>query len=387
MSRLKTAIVTCGILAALGAQAVRAQATKVEAAPPRIEVVFVLDTTGSMSGLIKAAKEKIWAVANSLASTKPAPEIKMGLVGFRDRGDAYITRVTDLTDDLDAVYTKLMAFRAGGGGDGPESVNQALHEAVTQVKWSTDDKTYRVIFLFGDSPPHMDYKNDVKYTATCKTAARKAIVINAVQCGSQSPTTPIWSDIARRAEGQYFRVEQSGGAILASTPFDKELAGLSRDLDSTRIYYGSREKRRRAEARAEVADTIYKKADVKAAAQRAVFNAGKAGRHNFAGDQELVQAVADGQVKVGELKERQLPEAMKGMSAKEREKLVAENLAKRKQIQARIKDLSAKRQAHIREQLRRNKLSAKGSLDDSIFNAVKTQAAKRGITYKGEAKY
>ena len=97
---------------------------------PRIEVVFALDTTSSMSGFIQAAKEKIWSIATTMASAQPAPEIKIGLVAFRDRGDAYVTQVTDLSEDLDSVYAKLMDFKAIGGGDGPESVNQALYDAV-----------------------------------------------------------------------------------------------------------------------------------------------------------------------------------------------------------------------------------------------------------------
>ncbi len=92
----------------------------------RIEVVFVLDTTSSMSGLIQAAKEKIWSIATTMASAQENPDIRMGLVAFRDRGDAYITRSYDLSHDLDSMYASLMDFRAQGGGDGPESVNQAL---------------------------------------------------------------------------------------------------------------------------------------------------------------------------------------------------------------------------------------------------------------------
>ena len=53
----------------------------------RVEVVFVLDTTGSMGGLIAAAKEKIWSIASTLAQAQQAPEISMGLVAYRDRGD------------------------------------------------------------------------------------------------------------------------------------------------------------------------------------------------------------------------------------------------------------------------------------------------------------
>ncbi len=66
----------------------------------KIQVVFVLDTTGSMSGLIQTAKQKIWSIASSMASAQNAPEIEVGLVAYRDRGDAYVTKVTDLSADL-----------------------------------------------------------------------------------------------------------------------------------------------------------------------------------------------------------------------------------------------------------------------------------------------
>src|SRR4051812_23527374 len=65
---------------------------------PKVEIVFVLDTTGSMGKLLEGAKQKIWAICNQVANGKPTPELKIGLVAFRDKGDAYITKVFDLTD-------------------------------------------------------------------------------------------------------------------------------------------------------------------------------------------------------------------------------------------------------------------------------------------------
>lgn len=106
---------------------------------PVVDVVFVLDTTGSMSGLIETAKEKIWSIASTMASAQPTPEIRIGLIGYRDKGDAYVTRRIDLSDDLDSVYASLMEFQAGGGGDTPESVNKALYEAVHHMSWSNRD--------------------------------------------------------------------------------------------------------------------------------------------------------------------------------------------------------------------------------------------------------
>ncbi len=153
---------------------------------PRVEVVFCLDTTGSMGGLIEGAKQKIWAISNQIAGGKPTPDLKVGLVAYRDRGDAYITKVFDLTDDLDAIHGHLKGFQAAGGGDGPESVNQALDDAVNKIKWSTDKETLRIIFLVGDAPPHMDYADDVKYPDTCKKAVSQGIIINTIQCGNDA---------------------------------------------------------------------------------------------------------------------------------------------------------------------------------------------------------
>src|SRR5688572_4417237 len=97
---------------------------------PQLDVVFVLDTTSSMDGLIEGAKEKIWSIASRMASGKPRPRIRVGLVAFRDRGDEYVTRRFDLTTDLDAVYRQLRALQAEGGGDTPEHVGRALSDAV-----------------------------------------------------------------------------------------------------------------------------------------------------------------------------------------------------------------------------------------------------------------
>src|SRR5262245_12859851 len=165
---------------------------KVKDKKPNVEVVFCLDTTGSMSGLIEGAKQKIWTISNQIVAGKPTPNLKVGLLAYRDRGDAYVTKLIELTDDLDKIYATIKEFKAEGGGDAPESVNQALHESVTKFKWSEDKETLKIVFLVGDAPPHMDYKDDVKYPETCKIAVDKGIIINAVQCGGDAECTRIW---------------------------------------------------------------------------------------------------------------------------------------------------------------------------------------------------
>src|SRR5215208_7213321 len=102
-------------LAGLLLPAVSAEkAAKPKADKPKVEVVFCLDTTGSMGGLIDGAKAKIWAICNQIAGGKPTPDLKVGLVAYRDKGDEYVTKVFDLTDDLDAIPTHLKTFKADG---------------------------------------------------------------------------------------------------------------------------------------------------------------------------------------------------------------------------------------------------------------------------------
>jgi len=349
---------------------------------PRIEVAFVLDTTGSMGGLIQGAKEKVWAIANTLATAKPAPEIRMGLIAYRDRGDQYTTRITNLSDDLDAVYKALMEFQADGGGDTPESVNQALNEAVTKMSWSKDAKTLKIVYLVGDCPPHMDYKDDVKYPDTCKAAAAAGIIVNTIQCGDYAGTAQVWKDIASRAEGAYFAVAQSGGAVAVATPFDKELAELSAALDGTRIGYGSKEEREAMKERAKASEEVRAAAPAAAAADRAEFVAGEAGARTFAGGKELVTDVSEGKVKLEQVDEKALPDELKKMTPEERAKYVQAQVDKRKQIQENIKKLSAKRREYVEAEMKKTGADKKDSFDKAILESVKTQAEKKGIAYE-----
>src|SRR6187549_2403008 len=150
-------------------------------AKPVVEVAFVLDTTGSMASLIEGAKRKIWSIATTIIDENPGAEIRMGLVAYRDIGDEYVTRVFNLTTDIQDLYGNLLQLRAHGGGDWPESVNEALEVGVTKLAWTQGTEICRIMFLVGDAPPHMDYKQDTKFPEVVRMARDRGIVVNAVQ--------------------------------------------------------------------------------------------------------------------------------------------------------------------------------------------------------------
>jgi uncharacterized protein YegL len=350
----------------------------------RIDVVFVLDTTGSMSGLIQAAKEKIWSIATTMASAQSAPEIRMGLVAYRDRGDAYVTRVVDLSSDLDSMYATLMDFQADGGGDGPESVNQALYDAVHKVSWSQQAGTYKVVFLVGDAPPHMDYQDDVKYPVTLAAAKAQGIVVNAIQSGQTGSTTPAWQQIARLGDGHYFQVGQAGNAVAIATPFDEKIAALSAKMDDTRLYYGTAEEQEKQRRKLAAADKLHAAASVESRARRATFNASKSGAANFLGEGELVDEVSSGRVDLSSIDRDKLPKPMQAMAPKEQAAVISETAERRNELQRQITELTGERAAYLEKKVEEAG-GARDSLDDKIYRAVREQAGRIGLTYEADA--
>jgi hypothetical protein len=308
--------------------------------------------------------------------------LRVGLVAYRDRGDDYVTKVHDLTDDLDAVYTHLMAFKAQGGGDFPESVNQALHDSVHKVKWSADKKTLKIIFLVGDAPPHMDYPDDVKYPETCKAACLKDIIINTVQCGTHAETRKYWLDICKLAEGSYVQIDAQGGPVVAiATPFDAELTKINGELARTTLTYGRAEMRRAADKKKGEAEAL----PPAAAAERATFSA----RSGTTASYDLLDNIKKGKVKLSELKNEELPEELKKLPPKERQAYLDKLEKRRDELGKRAIDLDRQRGEFIAKKLKeKNSNAARDSFDGQVLRVLQMQARRINVHYAtdGDAK-
>ncbi len=311
-------------------------------AKPRIEVAFVLDSTGSMGGLIEGAKQKIWSIATDIIKSNPSSELRMGLISYRDRGDDYVTRQVDLTGDIDRVYCNLKSFVAWGGGDEPESVNQALNEAVHNFNWSKGGHTARMVFLVGDCPPHMDYQDDVKYEVTCEDAARMGITINTIQCGNVWSTTPIWQEIACLAGGEYAQLPQSGGMVQVSTPYDEEIGRLSGELSETVVAYGDTTTQSEVATKVAIAGSD----SLSAVADRAAYNIASGGRA-IQGGGDLLDELNAGNVSLDTVNEADLPENLQVMNQVERQNYISAQLTVRANVNAQLASLSSLRSQYI----------------------------------------
>ncbi len=340
---------------------------------PLLEVVFVLDTTGSMSGLLEGAKQKIWSVASRMASGKPAPRIRVGLVAYRDRTDDYVTQRLDLTDDLDKVYQTLSAYRADGGGDGPEHVGRGLGEAVKMMSWSQSARAAKMIFLVGDAPPHDDYNDGWNSRTMAKAAIARGIVVNTIRCGAQRDTEDAFRVIASLADGRFDSIGQSGGMVVVASPFDAELQRLNGALAETGVYAGKAETRTRGEH--------YK------SEQKAMAPSASADRLSFRTNADAKTVGALGGLasadltavpqRVLSIPDDELSDELRKMSKAQRLEFVEAQRQQRVQLEAKVTEVTKKRD----QWMLKNATPKEDSFDGRVFESVKNRAAAVGVTY------
>ena len=339
-----------------------------------LEMVFVLDTTGSMSGLIDGAKQRIWGIINDVMQKPSKPRVRVGLVAYRDNGDDYVTKILPITEDLDKASTTLMDYQAGGGGDTPENVRKALAEGVRDAGWSQSKRGLaQIVFLVGDAPPQ-NYEQEPDVLVTTAEAVRKNMIVNTIQCGNQDDTRQVWQTIAVRGEGKYFAIAQDGGVQAISTPYDTKLAELAAKIGKTYVTYGRKEDRdRNVTAQTNSEMRITTDAAMGAQAERALNKA--VNSYQYAGD--LVQDVENGTVKVEGIKTENLPEDLQKLSVAERKKAIEKRIAERKAIRAEIVTLSKQRDEFVAAE--RRKKGASSGFDTAVAQALKEQLLRKGI--------
>lgn len=214
---------------------------------PRLEVMFAIDTTGSMGGILRAARAKVWTIADALLSISPTPELELGLVAYRDAGDEYEVRFHRPTRDLDAFYARLAALEARGGGDEPESVAAALHAALFDgwdgLAERSDVRSAKALILIGDAPPH---SRDTDRTFELVRQARaRGIAVHTIYCGEDDRTEKLFAGLALQGGGLGLTIDLHPTVERLVAPQDDAIAQLQRQLEATVLPWGTAEQQER----------------------------------------------------------------------------------------------------------------------------------------------
>jgi len=372
----------CVVLAfmALACVPVSAQESATEAEilseKPTVQIALLLDTSGSMSGLIEQAKAQLWAVVNEFVTAKKEGETPRFLVALYQYGNNglvaendWIEQILPFTDDLDKVSEKLFALTTNGG---EEYCGAVIRHATTSLDWSADPEDLKVLFIAGNEP---FTQGGVDYREACGSAIEKGVIVNTIFCGAhEEGVNTQWQDGARLADGKYMNIDQNQALAQIDAPQDAELLDLNEQLNATYVGYGGQraagmQNQMAQDSNAAVLGASVVATRVSAKASELYANAGW----------DLVDALEQEAVSLEDLEEAELPEALRGMTAEEQQAYIAEKREERKALQERIQKLSGERQAYVAEQRRLQASDEDATLGDAILEAVREQAAGKGF--------
>jgi len=171
---------------------------------PRMDIVFCIDTTGSMGDEIDVIKNQLLKMVDQILQGNPQPRVRFGVVAYRDKGDEYVTKKYLLGWDIKETKKIIDSLKAAGGGDYPESINEALHVTVQGMNWDNNKNVRKIVFLIGDASPHTDYENNFNYKKELSFATKKGIMINTISCsGMEQDGNQYFQEVASATNGAF----------------------------------------------------------------------------------------------------------------------------------------------------------------------------------------
>jgi len=358
-----------------------AQATKM--APPDeqkqpVDLVIALDVSGSMSGLIDSARQRLWDIVNELAQANPQPDLRMAILTYGNpsygEDTGYVRIDMPFTRDLDAINRTLFSFGTNGGD---EYVSRVVHRSVTDLEWTQNSDALKILFVAGNEEANQDPQISVELAA--QLATNSGIVVNTIYCGSEGDNIVAgWREFSAMTNGLFASIDQNAAAVAnIATPMDKELAKLNQELNSTYVAFGEDGDEFKANQVAQ--DVNAADMSMPSVASRTVAKAGRLYKNS---KWDLLDALESG-VELEEMDVADLPEPMKSLNENERKEYVGELAAKRESVTAEIEALGKKRQVYITEE--RAKLASDDEgLDEAILKGVRELAEKKGFEFDEE---
>ena len=189
-----------------------------------LDVLFLLDSTGSMEDEIYQLKITIDEVAHRIHQLPGDVDVRLGMTLYRDEGDEFLNRTFDFTPDIGDFSEALSAVVALDGGDYPEALDEALAAALSRPSWRSAADTVQLVFLVADAPPQILRQVPVPYTDSMREAARQGIKIFPVSSsGTDDQAEFVFRQLAQFTGARYVFLTYGaeGRATGASTDIDQ----------------------------------------------------------------------------------------------------------------------------------------------------------------------
>ena len=340
-----------------------------------VQIALILDTSGSMDGLINQARSHLWNMVDQMGRMTRVVNgktrgVKIELALYEYGNDAlpseggFIRQVQPFTGDLDKVSEKLHALFTNGGS---EYAGQAITTAVTQLQWSADPNAMKFVFVAGNE--EFD-QGPISAAKAMEVAAGKDISVQLIFCGTKDET---WERAAKLAQSDLMTIDQNQVAQHIPAPQDDQILQLGQQLNKTYIAYGA--EGGASMHRQQEADASSAKLSKKVAIERAQLKSKKS--YDNSG-WDLVDATTNQPKFLEETKDEYLPAEMRGKTLEEKKQIVAAKTQEREQLKAQIAKLEAERTRFIEAEKQKQNLGAEQSLETELMKTTKKIAAKKG---------
>ena len=347
---------------------------------PVVQIAILLDNSGSMSGLIAQAKTQLWNIVNEFISAKQdgkAPRVQVALLEYgmnKHNEKGYIECLSPLTDDLDKLSEQLFSISSKDSG-GEEYCGWVIRDAVEKLEWDNSPKTYKAIFIAGNEP---FTQGSVKYTAACKAAISKGIIVNTIHCGPESDgISGMWKDAAAMSDGRFLIINHNAQVAAIPAPQDKDIAELNTKLNTTYVAYGAKGADGKSRQMVQDANAAAAPAAPEVMAKRA---ASKASANYSNSGWDLVDRCKEKNFDITKVAEAELPEEMRKLSVDERKTYVEKKRAEREELQKKLSTLAVERDKFVAE--KQKELSKDPTLASAVTTAVREQAEKKGVSFE-----
>jgi len=350
---------------------------------PKIQMAILLDTSGSMDGLIDQTRNQLWQVVNEFTTARQngvTPILEVALFEYGNDGisadSGYVRKLNNFTRELDRVSEGLFQLTTNGGS---EYCGMAIKTAVESLQWSQSAHDLKTIFIAGNEP---FTQGPINYQHAIALAKQKGISVNTIFAGNhQQGLQTGWQSGALLAGGDYMSIDANQQLVYIESPQDKKLVMLNQQLNKTYIPYGKqgKDKLRRQQEQDEKSE----KQSITILGSR-IKSKSSSFYDNSSWD--LVDAYTEGKIQdndLAEMEQKALPETMQSMTAEERKEYVATQVAERQKVKKEIAELSKKRDVYIAEKRQAMAASAP-TVSDALTQAVKKQAKAKAFEFESQ---
>lgn len=344
----------------------------------KVQLAILLDTSGSMNGLIEQTKTQLWKVVNTFIEAEKDGQVPFVEVALYEYGNSrldskaqWVRQIQPLTRDLDQVSEDLFGLTTSGGD---EFCGAVITRAMADLKWDASPQVYKAIFIAGNESFNQGPVNPQR---ACREAIGKGVVVNTIHCGAETVgLSGGWNTGQLLAEGSFLVINHNAAVAHIPAPQDVQIMKLNEAINGTYIPYGKSGAAKKHQQIIQDGNSV-KKEKSGAHVNRAVT---KASGNYWNASWDLCDACHGGTFDWTKVKEADLPEAMRKLDLEGRKKYVASYQAKRTALQKKIQDLNKARAIFVAEKSKET--SKESTLDVAISKTVREQAREKGYQFE-----